>query len=173
MKKFILGVCLLGTLSLFSTTASAQYRKGDKLLNLGIGVNSYYSGGIPLSASFEVGVTDDISVGGGVDYLTYHYPGVGNFTAVYVGARGSYHFNRLLNLRNENIDIYAGLSLGYRSFTWNDSYYGPGLGNTYGSGLFLGIHAGARYYFAKSVGAFLEVGALGSTNARLGFAFRF
>jgi hypothetical protein len=173
MKKIILGVCLLSALSFFTTDASAQYKNGDKLLNLGFGINSYYSGGIPLSASFEVGVTDDISVGGGLDYLSYNYSGYGRFTAVYIGGRGSYHFSRLLNLRNEAVDIYGGLSLGYRSFSWNDNYAGPGLGNTYSSGLFLGIHAGARYYFTKKVGGFLELGALGSTNARLGVAFKF
>ncbi|MBS1508780.1 MAG: hypothetical protein JSS79_19240 [Bacteroidetes bacterium] len=173
MKKIILGICVLGAISFLSTDAVAQFKNGDKLLNLGFGVNSYYTGGIPLSASFEVGVTDDISVGGGLDYLSYNYSGYGRFTAIYIGGRGSYHFSRVLNLRNEAVDIYGGLSLGYRSFSWNDRYIGPGLGNVYGSGLFLGIHAGARYYFTKKVGGFLELGALGSTNARLGVAFKF
>ncbi len=175
MKKIILSVTLLGGLSLFSADLLAQYKNGDKLLNLGFGLNSYYSGGIPLSASFEVGVTDDISVGGGLDYLSYRYGVAGtdySFNALYIGGRGSYHFNRLLNLKNESIDIYAGLSLGYRSFSWS-GYNGPGLGNAYGSGLFLGVHAGVRYYFTKSVGGFLELGALGSSNARLGVAFKF
>jgi len=63
-------ICLVGLICLFSYTAQAQYAKGDKLLNLGIGVNSYYNGGIPLSASFEVGVTDAISVGAGFDLIT-------------------------------------------------------------------------------------------------------
>jgi len=173
MKKIILSVVLLGGLFSISTEAQAQFKNRDMLLNLGVGLNSYYTGGIPLSSSFEIGVTDDISVGGGLDYLSYNYTGYGRFTAVYVGGRGSYHFNRLLNLRNEKIDIYAGASLGYRSFSWGDNYIGPTLGNTYGSGLFLGIHAGARYYFSRAVGGFLELGALGSSNARLGFAFKF
>src|SRR5258706_14668112 len=175
MKRIIWGVCLLGALSFSSITASAQYKKGDKLLNLGFGLNSYYSGGIPLSAIFEYGATEDISVGGGIDFLSYHY-GVGgadySYTATYLGGRASYHFNRLINLKHENWDIYGGLSLGYRSFSWS-GYNGAGVGDVYGSGLFLGIHAGARYYFNKSVGGFLEVGALGSTNARLGVAFKF
>ncbi len=172
MKKIFFVICFPCLLFLYSN-AQAQYKNGDKLLNLGFGVNSYYSGGIPLSASFEVGVTDDISVGGGLDYLSYNYPGYGRFTAVYIGGRASYHFNRLLNLKNESIDIYAGASLGYRSFSWSESYVGPSLGNTYGSGVYLGIYAGGKYYFTKSVAGFLELGALGSTNARLGVAFKF
>ena len=175
MKRIILGVCLVGVLSFLSNTASAQYRKGDNLLNIGLGLNTYYEGGVPLSVIYEKGITDDISVGGGIDYLSYHYGAGGvdhSYTAIYIGARGSYHFNKLLNLRNESWDIYGGASLGYRSFSWTN-FTGTGAGDAYGSGLFLGIHAGARYYFSKSVGGFLELGALGSTNARIGVAFRF
>ncbi|HCM75190.1 MAG TPA: hypothetical protein DIS90_02325 [Cytophagales bacterium] len=174
-KNFIL--VLIGFFSLLSGSAFAQYAKGDKLLNVGIGVNSYYNGGIPVGASFEVGVTDEISVGGSIDYLSHNYGTFfGNdwrFTALYIGARGSYHFNELLNLKNDKIDLYGGLTLGYRSFTWSDSSYGSGLGNSYGSGAFLGIYAAGRYYFSEKVGAFLEVGAVGSTNAKLGVAFKF
>src|SRR5882757_8920771 len=98
MKKIVLGICLLSGL-FFSQSAYAQYQKGDKLLNLGIGLNSYYSAGTPLSASFEVGVTDVISVGGLLDYVgnSYGYPGGStSFSALYIGVRGSYHFNELL-----------------------------------------------------------------------------
>ena len=177
MKKNLIPFLLVGCLVLLSGSAFAQYEKGDKLLNVGIGVNSYYNGGIPFGASFEVGVTDEISVGGSVDYLSHNYGNVfGNdwrFTAIYIGARGSYHFNELLNLSNENIDIYGGLTLGYRSFSWSDSGFGTGLSSSYGNGVFLGIYAAGRYYFSEKVGAFLEVGAVGSTNAKLGVAFKF
>jgi len=175
MRKIILGFCVAGVLSCLSNAALAQYKKGDNLLNFGLGLNTYYDGGVPLSAIYEYGVTDEISVGGGLDYLSYHYGyGGGNYsyTVTYLAGRGSYHFNKLINLRNENWDIYGGLSLGYRSFSWKD-YSGNGAGSAYGSGLFLGIHAGARYYFSKSVGGLLEIGGLGSTNARVGVTFKF
>lgn len=169
-------ICLVGLICLFSYTAQAQYAKGDKLLNLGIGVNSYYNGGIPLSASFEVGVTDAISVGAGFDYLNYNYRIGGakyGFSILYIGARGSYHFNELLNLSIEELDLYGGASVGFRSFNWKDNSPNSGLGGSYDNGVFLGIHVGARYYFKPSIGAFLEVGAGGSSNAKLGVAFRF
>lgn len=177
MKKNLILFLLAGCFMLLSGSAFAQYEKGDKLLNVGIGVNSYYNGGIPFGASFEVGVTDEISVGGSIDYLSHNYGNFAGddwrFTALYIGARGSYHFNELLNLSNEAIDIYGGLTLGYRNFSWSDSRFGSGLGNSYGSGVFLGIYAAGRYYFSEKVGAFLEVGAVGSTNAKLGVAFKF
>lgn len=159
--------------------AQAQFKKGDKLLNIGLGVNSYYNGGIPLSAIYEVGITPQISVGGGIDYLSseyaYAYNFYRSFTALYIGARGSYHFNELLKINDKRFDVYGGLSLGFRSFTWRDNatynYYA--LDSSYGSGLFLGIHVGGRYYFTNRVGAFLELGGLGSTNARVGVTFKF
>lgn len=172
-KQLFFFACIL--LLLLSNSTFAQFNKNDKLLNVGIGVNSYYSGGIPLSSSFEVGITDDISVGVGLDYLSHRYDAFGikyGFSALYLGARGSYHFSKLLNVRDEALDIYGGASLGYRRFTWRDNNSFVGLGNSYGSGLFLGIHVGARYYFAPKVGGFFEVGAGGSSNARLGLAFR-
>jgi hypothetical protein len=177
MKKIILGICLLTGLFV-AQTASAQYKKGDKLLNIGIGLNSYYSAGTPIGASLEVGVTDAISVGGMIDYVgtSYAYAGGStSFSALYIGARGSYHFNELLNLRSKQWDIYGGASLGYRSFSWSDTNIGNGLalGGSYGSGVFLGIHVGTRYYFSDKVGAFLELGGGGSGNARLGVAFKF
>ncbi|MBI1767999.1 MAG: hypothetical protein HYR67_06470 [Bacteroidetes bacterium] len=171
MKRILV---IFGLLSLLSTTGFAQFKKGDNLLNIGFGLNSYYSGGIPFSAAYEYGVSNLVSVGGGLDYLSYHYGVPGNnyrFTALYLGFKASYHFNQAFNINDKKWDIYGGGTLGYRSFTWGDNYvYSTGY---YNSGLFLGIHAGARYYFAPKTGGFLEVGALGSSNIRLGVTFRF
>jgi hypothetical protein len=170
MKKLVL-MLVVGLVSLGYREASAQFTKGDNLLNIGIGVNSYYGGGIPLGISYEHGITEDISIGAGVDYFSYRSGG-SRFSATYLGFRGSYHFNNLIKHNVEELDLYAGATLGYRNFSWNDPPI-PGLGDTYGSGLFLGAHVGARYYFKPSVGGFVELGAGGSGNARLGVAFKF
>ncbi|QEC42906.1 hypothetical protein [Pseudobacter ginsenosidimutans] len=176
MKK--LSVLLFALfVSLVVSAQNGAYSKGDKLLNVGIGLNSYYSGGIPFGASFEYGVTEDISVGINADYLSHKYGGFGydwKFTALYFGARANYHFNTLLNINNEKVDVYAGVGLGYRSFKWKDSDYdGEGLKSSYGSGVYFGILAGGKYYFTENIGGFLELGATGSTNVRLGVAFKF
>ena len=170
MKK--LAVTLIIFISaLIAGKAHAQaFQQGDKLLNLGLGLNSYYSGGVPFGASFEVGIDDDLSVGANVDYLSTSNYGY-RFTALYFGGRGSYHFNRILNIKDEKFDLYAGAGLGYRSFSWADSYNGISI-DSYGSGIYLGIHLGAKYYFSDTVGAFAEIGAVGSTNARIGVGFK-
>lgn len=168
---------MLLALAFNATAQEFGYNKGDKLLNLGVGVNSYYNGGIPLSVSFESGITDQISVGAGVDYLSNKYEVESNasfkFTAIYFGARASYHVNELLNLDNEKVDLYAGATVGYRSFTWKDNYSNSSLKNSYGNGIFFGGFIGGKYFFTERLGAFAELGAAGSTNAKVGLALKF
>ncbi|WP_052354276.1 hypothetical protein [Flectobacillus major] len=65
-----------------------SFKNGEKLLNLGLGLNSYYTGGVPIGASFEVGIDKDLSVGANVDYLSTSNYGY-RFTALYFGGRGS------------------------------------------------------------------------------------
>ncbi len=170
MKKVLLGLIVFGAIMVLNTTNSlAQYEKGDKLLNLGVGLNSYYGGGIPLTGSFEVGVTEDISAGGSVSYLS----GGGNYgySVLYIGARASYHVNKLLNLNNDKVDLYGGLGLGYRNYSWKDSY-GFGYDADY-NGIYFGGFIGGRYYFKPNMAGFLELGAGGSSNANLGITFKF
>ena len=158
------------------SNAQNGYKKGDNLLNVGIGVNSYYSSGIPFGASYEIGITDDISVGANIDYLSSSYSAYGsseNFSAFYIGGRGSYHFNKLLRIEGDKLDLYAGAALGYRSFSWSDNKTPYGLDNSYGSSIYIGAFIGGKYYFSDKIGAFVELGEIGSTNARVGIAFKF
>lgn len=175
MKKTVLFLLLVST-AFISQAQNFGYSKGDNLLHVGIGVNSFYNGGIPFGASYEKGITDDISVGANADYLSNNYNyGSGlsyKFTAIYVGARASYHFNKLLKINTEKIDLYGGATVGYRSFKWKDSFSNSGLDDSYGSGVYLGVYAGGKYYFSKKIGVFTEVGDIGSTNARIGLAFK-
>lgn len=177
MKKTNLLLVIFATSSLIGMAQKGGYAKKDNLLNFGVGVNSYYDNGIPLGASFEKGITDVISVGANVDYVSskYNY-GSGysyKFTTLYFGARGSYHVNELLNMDNEKIDLYGGATIGFRSFKWKDTYSDESLSGSYGSGIYFGAFIGGKYYFSSKVGAFVELGAIGSTNARVGAGFKF
>jgi len=152
------------------------FQKGDNLLNIGVGLSSYYYGN-PLGISFEVGVDRDFSVGGQLDYNSgnygdnYYNSSRWRYTATYIGARGSYHFNRILNLNTRKIDLYAGVGLGYRSFRWNDTNYGSGY--DYRSGLFFNYYLGGKYYFNDKIGAFLELGYTGLSSSRIGLSVKF
>ncbi len=175
MKKIVLVLTVIFSLAANVQAQNGAFNKSDKFLNIGVGVNSAYQRGIPLGASFEVGITNDISVGANVDYLSSNYKFTNtklSFTTIYFAARASYHFNNLFKIENEKIDLYAGPSLGYRVFCWKDNSNNS-LGDAYGSGVYIGMHVGAKYYFTEKIGAFVEGGDVGSTNARVGVAFRF
>ncbi|WP_183577343.1 outer membrane beta-barrel protein [Mucilaginibacter sp. X5P1] len=149
-----------------------EYSVMDKnFLDPGVGLGTYYKG-LPFGVSFEHGFTDDISAGAFVNYSSYNDNGLYNYSLhlVYVGVRGSYHFAKLLNVSNPKFDPYAGVSLGYYSASYN--YAGNPLPGAYGSTVFLGVHAGARYMFSNSVGGFAEVG-YGVSALQVGLSFKF
>ncbi len=151
----------------------AQYAKGDKLLNAGIGLGAYYGGGLPLGASFEVGITDQISVGAQADFYTWSYLTGYRYTFVPIAVRGSYHVNELLNLGNDKLDLYGGLALGYYLSSYTTPYgSGSIYSDAYGSKVFLGAHVGGRYYFKPNLGGFAELG-YGAAALKIGVAFKF
>lgn len=150
-----------------SYSSSSGYAKGDNLLNVGIGLSSYYYGN-PIGISFEKGIEKDISVGGQLDYNSGNYYGYSSgYKAYYLGARGSIHLCRLLKINVDKLDLYAGLGLGYRHIRWNDSYYG------YNGGLFFNYFIGGKYYFAEKFGGFAELGYTGLSSVRVGLALKF
>lgn len=152
--------------------AKAAHR--TSYLNGGIGLASYWGGGIPIGVSFETTLADNLSVGGSVDYARYgrNYGGYKwSYNFIYAGARGSYHLGELLQT-GDKFDPYAGISLGVRIASYKDNagygdYYNP-----YNNGLYLGLHVGGRYYFTEKVGGFAEVG-YGVTALRLGVTAKF
>lgn len=172
MKKNLALFSIIGLLSIasFFKTSAQSFKQGDNLLNLGLGLNSYYTG-MPIGASYEVGISDVISVGGMLDYNSSRYASTYGFTAFYLGARGSYHFNELFKINNDKIDLYGGLGLGYQSFKWTDGVYSTY--SSYGSGIYLNYFIGGKYYFSDRVAGMLELGSSGLSGARIGVGFKF
>lgn len=166
------------TTSYKSKPVGFGFQKGDNLLNIGVGLSSYYYGN-PIGVSYESGISDDFSIGAQFDYNSgryddyYGYSYRYRYSAYYLGVRGSYHFNRILHINEKKVDLYAGLGLGYQSFKWNDSYYGSGYGYNYGSGLFVNYFIGGKYYFTDKVGAFIELGYTGLSSSRVGLLVKF
>lgn len=176
MKKLLSSLFVVALLA--CGTANAQYAQGDKLLNVGVGLAGYYGGGLPLGASFEYGITPEISVGAQIDFYTWSYNygfGLGKYryTFIPVAVRGSYHVNELLNLNNDKVDLYGGVQLGYYISSYSgDGFAGTGFNNAYGNQVLFGIHLGGKYYFKPNLGAFAEVG-YGVSAVKLGVAFKF
>lgn len=176
MKKHFLTLCIILATAFMVNAQQSLFNKGDKALNLGIGLGStlyigkYYTSNIPpLSASLEMGVVDNmfdvenlnIGVGGYLGFSTYTYRYVygtynygWNYTNIIIGARGVVHYPLV-----DKMDTYAGLLVGPRIVLSRE--FGNVVDNTAsasGSGIAYSYFVGARYYFSENFGLMGEVG---------------
>ncbi|HMG88546.1 MAG TPA: hypothetical protein VK589_00750 [Chryseolinea sp.] len=177
-KNYILSlVCVVG-FALSGTNAFAQYQKGDILLNPGMGLGYWYAGsgfavGFTINAEFSI--TDDIAIGPYFAFThwnySYNFAGYDDISYNFIdfGARGSYHFARLLKVKNEKFDPYAGAFLGFVASTNN--FDDNGYNDPYDGAVRGGLYAGARYYFSDKFGVFGEVG-VGLYPVVLGVTFK-
>ncbi|ADB41285.1 hypothetical protein [Spirosoma linguale] len=159
MKKINFSILLiLGLLAGTQSFAQLAVDKGTKFLNLGIGVGGYgyFNGsGLGLNAGLDVGIIKNITVGGIAGFRGYG-DGVSSFD---IGARGSYHFNELLNLSTDKADLYAGIGISYYRLSYGDTYIRSiGLSDSY-STVYTPIHIGGRYFFSDKLGGFAELGS--------------
>lgn len=187
MKKIVLSA--LAVFAVISLMAQESLlNKGDKVLNLGIGLGStlysgtYYTTKIPpISASLEVGIIDNLfdvdglnlGVGGYLGFTSskYEYTFFGSswgweYTSVIVGARGNLHYPLV-----DKLDTYAGLLLGYNVVT-SKSFGTGATGSAASSGLASSGFVGGRYYFTDNIAAMLELG-YGIAYLNLGIGIKF
>ncbi|GAB3921593.1 outer membrane beta-barrel protein [Larkinella terrae] len=178
MKKLTLLTILawLIAVALMPSAKAQTIEKGEKFLNAGVGLGTYTYRGLPIGASFEYTIKDNLSVGGSFDFARYGYNSGGykwNYTFLFFTARGSYHFGDILDISDSKFDPYAGISLGLRTSSYSDTYgssrdyYSP-----YGNSLFLGLHLGSRYMFSEKIGGFAEIG-YGVAVLRVGLTAKF
>ncbi|KAA3439113.1 outer membrane protein [Rufibacter hautae] len=160
--------------------ASAAFGGGSNVISFGIGLVhnlDYPKGGsrlMPLTFSYERGLNvaagpGTIGVGGVFSYSHYKW-GEGDYkwTVMYFGAKGAYHIDLA---KNEKLDTYAGLNLGYARTKVNyDSYY---YGSASEGEVKVGVLAGARYFFTENVGAHLELETGPMSHITLGLSYKF
>ncbi len=175
MKNIFKSLCLVAMIfSASFASGQARYDKGDLLLNAGIGLGYYYAGGVPLLVSGEWAVNDVITVGPYFGYTSYSYNyGAGyrfKYTFLDIGARGSYHFSELFEIRDEKVDIYGGLSLGVLVSSYSGEGF-AGYSDPYSGGVRVGLHIGARYFFTEKVAGYGELG-YGVAPLALGVTFK-
>jgi hypothetical protein len=184
MKKLLM---LLVVIVFTVTQLVAQtptFNKGDKVLNLGIGMGSTTYSGFNMAAlfatSFEVGIIDKIArkgtigVGGFLGFSSYKNPYLAydyRNSDFIIGGRGTFHYP-LVN----KLDTYAGIMLGYDIGTHHylgsgsePPYYDPTLG-----GFVSILNAGVRYYFSRNFAAMSELGlGYGTIYLTFGGALKF
>ncbi|MEA1885844.1 MAG: hypothetical protein U9N72_01365 [Bacteroidota bacterium] len=184
MKK-LLAILVMSFFALTQMAAQDPiFVKGDKVLNLGIGLGTtlytgtYYSMQLPpVSASLELGILDEVidkgSVGVGpyVGLASYkwEYSGWGyKYLNIILGARGNFHYPFI-----EKLDTYTGLLVGFNVVS--SSEFGTPTGYDYSatsSGLAWSWFIGARYYFKDNIAGMLELG-YGISYLNLGVALKF
>ncbi len=169
MKKFMMLLTIVIAVILVTSTAFAQYEKGKSILGprLGIGV---YGSGLSFGAGYEYGVTNEISVGGLLDYYKYDWGYGWSYTYLIIGAQGNYHVGQLLKW-DSKLDPFVGLVLGYDNVSVS-SPAGSWLSAEYSSGLLFGGQAGIRYFLSPTLALYGQVG-FGITYLKVGVDFKF
>jgi hypothetical protein len=174
MKRILLVSALL-VIAVNLSFSQMAYKKGDQVVNVGLGVGgfagAYGSGSIAITGGYESALTENISVGGVIGYSSSSYDyGYGHgdswkFTYILLGARAAYHYDLL---HNPNIDTYGGILLGYNIVSFSGpsvSYYSPG-----GSYLAFGFFVGGRYYFNPNWAVQAELGyGIGILNVGIAY----
>jgi hypothetical protein len=182
MKRFT-GVLLIVTLaSLFLVSLSfgqMAYKSGDNVLSAGLGLGGFagvYGDATlpPISVGYEVGYNENISIGGlaGIAGSEAKYTWFGGsygweYTYIIIAARGAYHFDVF---KNERIDSYAGVTIGYNIVSVKETGNIPGGFSASGSYFLYGGHLGLRYYFSPNLGAQIELGyGIGTINVGIAY----
>lgn len=147
------------------------FEQGGKYLHFGIGFGSPYAlsgakvGLPPVHASLEVGVTDNIGIGGLVGYNTAKYESTffsdtytWKYSYLLIGARGAYHFTNV-----DKADIYLGAMLGYNVVSakfesTSDTIDENDFTAASASGVAFGGFLGARKTLGEKVTIFGELG---------------
>lgn len=169
MKNYLV-LCLVIVFASMSLSAEGPYKKGSNDINAGIGFGSTLVGSItlpPINASYEIGITDDISAGGYFGFAMSEEGWSGytwKYTHIIIGARGSYHF-----YNEDNMDLYGGLMLGYNVVSVDSP--GDYAYDAASSGITYSAFLGGRYYFSENLGAFAELG-YGVAYISLGITFK-
>ena len=180
MKKIIL--ISITFLTSFVMNSNAQDKpdaeKYGKTLNLAVGIGYYGSIGRSLPVgmlNYEFDVARNFTLApfiGIYSYQNYYYWGNPNEpkgdpsyrlysyreTAVPVGVKGTYYFDKLFHA-GPKWDFYAAGSVGFvfRDVVWENDYYGDKHVYQGASPLYLDAHIGAEYHMTQKMGLVLDL----------------
>lgn len=170
-----------------SKSHAQEFKAGDNVLSLGIGLGSSlggysYSSQTPaISIQFEHGQWDvggpgTISLGGYLGFKSFKYEQAYFYSQKWsytvIGIRSAYHYNEL---KVDHLDVYGGLMLSYNilSYTFkSDNIIYDHYGADYGSAFGLSLYIGGKYYFTNNIAGFLELG-YGISYATIGGSYKF
>ena len=194
MKNKTLLVCTLISAFFCITEMQAQLEKGNSLLNIGFGMNSYYtsSSGFsttlpPLEGSFEVMTSEKFSLGAFIGAYGAKYENEFESMGIVIDTEIKYsylNFGGLANyyfVNDESWNIYVGGRLGYVSSSAKVSHSSnvstideDSFLNTAGataSGILFGANLGGRYNLSEKLALNAELG-FGIALLKFGVTFK-
>lgn len=184
MKKIVIALFALFTLSTQSFAQSAYPEKFGRTLNLAAGIGYYGpSSALPmLHLNYEFDVFRNFTLAPFISVLThrgYTYWGSDNFpyrnysyreTVIPMGLKGTYYFDELFKA-GPKWDFYVGTSVGfaYSRVTWENGYYGGSTARLVNP-FYVAMHIGSEYHMSSKAGVFLD---LSNNVSTIGFGFHF
>lgn len=165
---------LVAALTTFSpASADAQFVEGGRYAGFHLGMS-----GVGSTAAFggqgEIAYNENISIGAWFDYWsygeTYTFSGfTTDWSTRYVSlaGTGAYHFP-IEN--NPKLDPFLGVAVGYYIVSTSTSDSNGGVYSGDGSRMFVGGHAGVRYFFKPTMSGVARLG-VGSSYLTLGMDF--
>jgi outer membrane immunogenic protein len=138
--------------------------KGKTQLNAGIGLSQY---GLPVYLGLDFGIHPDISLGIEGSFRN-HSNANNNATLFGIGGNVNYHFNSLFKIKDNHWDVYAGVTLAYWFWNWDNNFPGANA-----SGVGLTVQVGGRYFFNPKWAVNLELGGGTLSGGKLGLTHRF
>ena len=163
MKKFALLICIVFLIS-YVSNAQAPIEPGEKQINAGIGLSTF---GLPLYAGLEIGLDNNISVGGELSYRKYTRLSSWSPSIITVAGLANYHFHELLDIPSE-WDLYAGLTAGYSIWSYSGTSSALRAGR---SRIFLAGQVGGRYYLSDNFAINVELGGGTYSGGKIGVTF--
>jgi len=170
----LIGVCIICLVSVAFAEESSKFGQGNILLTPQFGYNSYSP---VFGASLELGLTDNIGIGGSL-MLGFWSENVVSIkfsqTIINPSLDAYYHFNRLTW---KNIDLFIGLSLGYSIYSWSAENDWVEWEDSGSSGVYLSPIIGIRYYFSPKLilcakSRYSAIGSFTGMGGELGITFK-
>lgn len=173
-RKLLLLTLFVG-MSFYTNAQGFEPGAGMTQLNFGIGVSGW---GVPVYLGMDFGIADKVTIGPQISHRTYkeNYGWFGNaykvrYSITNLSFRGDYHYGGHIDALPSELDLYGGLSLGYT--IWTDNYDGSDNLDLRSSGVYLGIQAGARWYFHPNWAANAEVSGSSLSGLTVGLSYKF
>ncbi|MBI2618979.1 MAG: hypothetical protein HYW57_02755 [Ignavibacteriales bacterium] len=169
-------LALIAVLTFICSVSFGQnaYMKGSNLIHggIGFGLAGVFGDATipPITAGYEFGFEDKISLGGLVGYSGSTFSGFGwewKYSYILFGARGAYHFLE----NNSTWDAYGGVLLGYNIVSVSETGtagFGFSAGTSY---MLFGFYGGGRYYLNPRLALYGELG-YGAGFVTVGVAYK-